>query len=442
MINYFTYNIKEHNIVWFKVPFTDDGSSFWSKLYVDFKQWVKYFLHFNYHFEAIPPLKEVVFLITTDNQNRALEPICSKMDSAIYSIIDTRQKNPFYPKKKWLSYSMLFVANLIITYCFSTREDKRRIAKEYKQIMPTIGVMKCTKDIFAHCSNVKLVVLANDHSAIHRSIIKLAPLYGIKTLYTQHCSIASHFPSLQFSYSFLDGEETFEKYKSIGDMRGTIYISGNPRFDKIAEYKSHKKSSEVVGIAINLLDDEAMVKCLCEQLLKDGYKLCVRPHPRQTLSYYDWYVENGIEISDSKTETPFEFAARVQVIIAGETGLHFDAAMMGVKSICYVFDGQPTKDWYSYIKNGLVQYAKSEQELLNILRVTTDKFGIGDIQLLRWYNAAYATKYEGRIGTQISEFIENSLHNTIDEFNRKYDYKKSDKSKKYLKMAYNLGSNE
>ena len=436
MINYLTYNIKEHNTVWFKVPFTDDGSSFWSKLYVDLKEWVKYLLHFNYHFEAIPPLKEVVFLITTDNQNRALEPIYSKMDSAIYSIIDTRQKNPFYPKKKWLNYSMLFVANLIITYCFSTREDKRRIAKKYKQIMPTIGVMKCTKDIFAHCSNVKLVVLANDHSAIHRSIIKLAPLYGIKTLYTQHCSIASHFPSLQFSYSFLDGEETFEKYKSIGDMRGTIYISGNPRFDKIAEYKSHKKPSEVVGIAINLLDDEAMVKCLCEQLLKDGYKLCVRPHPRQTLSYYDWYVENGIEISDSKTETPFEFAARVRVIIAGETGLHFDAAMMGVNSICYIFDGKPVIDWYSYIQNGLISYAKNIHDLSELLHQRMQHQCKENNNILRWYNAAYMTGQEGHIGEQIRDFIICVLQDRILDFDAKYGYQAINTQTSYTKMVY------
>ena len=430
-----TYNIKEHNIVWFKVPFIDNGDLFWRRLYSDFKSWIKFLLHFNYHFEELPKLNDVVFVYATDNNHRALEPIYSKLPSSLYSVLDLRKKNSFYPSVKYRHYAMLYLVNLINMYCFSSKKEKRIIANHYNDIMPTIGLLKCTEDIFHASSNIKLIVLANDHSPVQRSIIHLAPKYGVKTLYTQHCSVGYHFPSLQFSYSFLDGEETYEKYKDIGDMKGVIYISGNPRFDKIAEYKQYKVPSDIIGIATTFSDDEDVVRQLCESLIELGYKLCIRPHPGQTLLYEDWYQTKGIQVSNPKTETPFEFATRMKIIIAGETGIHFDAAMMGIRSICYRFDGKPLRDNYSYVKNGLITYARSEQEL-KIFLCQPGNYHYNN-NLLCWYNAAYGTKHEGHIGEQIRDFIVYSLNNQLSLFDTKYDYYTQDSNVLYEKKVYN-----
>lgn len=434
-MNYNTYNIKAHNIVWFKVPFVESGKSFWRRLFFDFKKWIKFLLHFNYRFDIIPLLNDVVFIIGTDNNQKALEPIYSKMDPLTYSIIDTRQRNPFYPLEKYRHYSMLYLVNLLFSYCFSTRNEKRRIANNYDEFMPTIGFMKCTEDIFTCNPNIKLVVMANDHSSIERSFVCLAPRYGIKTLYTQHCSIAYHFPALQFSYSFLDGEETYEKYKTIGNLKGTVYISGNPRFDHLIQYKRYNKESDIIGIAINLMDNEDEVKHLCEDLIALGYKLCIRPHPRQTLSYYDWYVEKGMDISNPKTESSFEFSARMRVIIAGETGLHFDAAMMEKPSICYIFDGKPAIDWYSYIKNGLIPYAKNEDELKAYLPKLMNNSSLNK-GILRWYNAAYQTEQDGHIGEQIKGFIISVLKNKQSEFDALYGYVTEYADENFTKKIY------
>ena len=105
----------------------------------------------------------------------------------------------------------------------------------------------------------------------------------------QHCSIGYHFPELHFTYSFLDGLETFEKYKRIGEISGVIFLIGNPRFDIISNYKNKKVKSGYIGIASNLLDDEQSIIRTCKYLIDNGYnRIYLRPHPNQELKKLSW----------------------------------------------------------------------------------------------------------------------------------------------------------
>ena len=190
----------------------------------------------------------------------------------------------------------------------------------------------------------------------------------------------------------------------------------------ISKYKETDVSdNQKIGIAISNLDDINIIKNLFLKLLSKGYsQLVVRPHPN-TIFDPTWYLDHGIEYSDSNNENPFEFIARMKVIIAGECGIHLDAAMMGVQSICYNTRNALPLDWYSYIKNGLTPYADNINELLVLLDNNADANKLLH-QKAKWYNAMYGSKYEGMIGAMLAEFIQCELMDDVCTFDKKYGF--------------------
>ena len=209
---------------------------------------------------------------------------------------------------------------------------------------------------------------------------------------------------------------------SIGPSKGSIYVLGNPRFDIISKYQTKKEVSSKIGIASNALDNEMVIKEICVRLLNEGFKdVTIRPHPGLPFDA-SWYLDRGIEYSDSNKEDPFSFLSRVGCVIAGECGIHFDAAMMGVKSVCYNMAGEDAIliDWYSYVKNGLIPYVANFDELMAWLKNL--KLNNRNQSKIQWYNAAYGTQYEGHIGEMLADFIHYERVGNIDGFDKKYGF--------------------
>ena len=149
--------------------------------------------------------------------------------------------------------------------------------------------------------------------------------------------------------------------------------------------------------------------------------IILRPHPCQEFKS-TWYSEHGISCSDSKVENPFEYLSHVDILISGESGIHLDAAMMGVCSICYSTSGEKPLDWYSYIKNGLITYAANMEELLALLSNKNADRQKSQQAKLRWYNAAYGTKHEGHIGEMLTDFLRHEQEGDIEGFDKKYGF--------------------
>ena len=112
----------------------------------------------------------------------------------------------------------------------------------------------------------------------------------------------------------------------------------------------------------------------------------------------------------------------MDIVIAGESGIHLDAAMMNVRSICYDISNTIPGDYYSYIKNGLVPYAASIEELFALIENEDADLYEGRQMKARWYNAAYGTQYEGHIGEMIADFIRHEQNNDIEGFDQKYKF--------------------
>lgn len=426
-----TYDIKEHNYIRYTsfLPI-DNPEGFWQMIFREIKNgigrrriWYIIQQIWNPFYKNCEPLNKVVFVPISGNNVRVMQPIWEKLDIGDYSILEYWNEK-YVPTKLVRFWSLVYILPLIRLYFNSTRDEKNLIRTYFEEFFYTMGWFVVLNKLLIH-HPIKLLVFSNDHCSCPRVLTKIAKELGIKTLYTQHCSVTERFPPLSFDYSFLDGLESYLKYLQAGFPQGKVYLSGNPRFDIMHQYKNIKINKKKIGIALNHHDDEKEIKSLCMSLLTRGYnQIVIRSHPDEKFDP-TWYMEHGIEYSDSNVENPFEFISRMKFIIAGECGIHLDATLMGIQSIYYNMSNEPPLDWYSYIRNGLVFYAGNIDELFNILSSDNSNYQENIRVKAKWYNAAYDTVHEGFIGDMMADFIRCELNNKIDFFDTKYGFKKT-----------------
>jgi hypothetical protein len=270
--------------------------------------------------------------------------------------------------------------------------------------------------------NVKVLVMANDHNDINRCLLFNALKKGIKTVYVQHASVKKGFPRLDFSYSFLDGQESLDKYLHAGKPNGEVYLSGGVRFDFLYD-KIVKRNEEVkkIGVAINMLDDFEKVKNLCLFLKEEGYNdLTLRPHPRYQHLDSEWLIKNNIAISNPKEESSFDFIANIDFMISNESAIHLDASIMHCPTVLYNMSNNQILDDYNFIKNNLVKLAENGKVLLNFIKNKNEIFL--NKEVLQYYNASSYSHLEGKLGETIAMFLNMLCQNNENQFDTKYGF--------------------
>lgn len=357
--------------------------------------------------------KEVLFISPTLNNQKAISPIVKKMNESTYMILDNYYS--FYPLALIYLYSLRYIFNFIVYYLSKGCEDRALIRYFFQDFFMTMGFYKVTNIFLKKNPCIKIIVFANDHIMQNLCLIHFARKYNIQTIYTQHASITDRFPSLQFSYSFLDGMESWDKYKKIGGAKGTVFLSGSPRFDIINTIKQKRNLKKRIGIALNIWDSNEIVMQLCTYIQSKCDKtIIVRPHP--ALEHKDWssFTDIGIILSLPSKENAFNFISDLDLLIANESSIHLDAALMNVPTILYNFSDNKIVDWYSYIKNGLITVAKSKEDVCKTIfelhRITINKTRV------QYFVASFGTIYEGKIGKHIAEFITCLLSNNERNF--------------------------
>ncbi len=434
-MSYLFYNIKKHNYIRFSSKFPETRE--WSFceicvfLWLNFKflivSIVKYRGRLRNSFIA-KPLSKVVVLSLTENQKKTTDPICRHLDAEQVSVISDNI-NEYVSRECVNIYSALYIINFAMTYLFSAKKQKKIIRQNVKEFYNTIGTIRVAEFLLRQ-NYVKLLVVANDHSMFYRAFIIAAKKYGIDTMYLQHASVTYRFPPLQFSYAFLDGEDALQKYRSAGNIEGDVYLCGSPRFDILKKYRS-RVEGVILGVTINLFDNESKIRDMLLFLKERGYtNIIVRPHPRKNIDF-DWYLNRKFCISNSKSELSFEFLSKISLLISGESGIHLDSALVGVKSICYNFsDYKDIEDWYSYHKNGLYPMVNDFESLLCEIQ----KNSVEEIskEKIVYYNAAYGLPIEGHVGEMLADFIQMFICGNLSDFDKKYCFEKGiDEIKRY-----------
>lgn len=353
-------------------------------------------LEFNY-----PKLGTVFYFEPSLNNRKSLEGTKKNIPDNL--IVSCPNYYHFFPEAWVYLYSCLHIFSFFKFYKSLNKEDSELVRFYFLDFVLSMGFKIVIDKCLQKNAQLKAIVMANDHLVIAMCLKDLASKYGIKTIYTQHASITERFPPLNFDYSFLDGTESFEKYEKIGNISGNVYLSGSPRFDEIYTIVPETVKEFTVGLAINSLDNILKVQNLCTSLIHKGFtRILLRPHPRME-KQIDWgsFINMGVKFSMPSEETSFHFLNRISCLISNESGVHLDAAMLGVPSIQYNLSEHGLLDWYGYVRTGLIPLASNNNELFYYLNHNKH---VKD-ELVRYYVASHRTQLQGRVGEVIGEYI-------------------------------------
>ena len=353
-------------------------------------------------------LGDVLFYAPELNNQRAILPIVENMPSDKYTFWKSTDD---LPKREIFLRSLLLLPLFIYLYLRSGNEDRKLIGSFSWDFMKASGVYKTLEKVLSRNPQLKMIVMASDQDIECRIMIDLAKKYHYKTLYVQHASVSEYFPALNFTYSFLDGMESYEKYLRCGNVSGNVFLSGGTRFDMFYKFKKVGKKYDV-GIAYNDVDDLEVIMRLC-MFIKDNYtsKIIVRPHVSFLINNPDYdfgiFTSQGFAVSNPLMEASYVFLSEIKVMVANESSIHLDAAIMGVPSIQYnMSKSEHLSDYYSYIKNGLT---KACEDVSDIVRLLSMGYTIPD-KTIRYYNASCNSIVEGSVGKMIAEFIHKDIY--------------------------------
>lgn len=245
----------------------------------------------------------------------------------------------------------------------------------------------------------RAVVFANDHNDDARAMLLAANKLNIPTIYIQHASVSTAFPPLEFSLSLLEGQDALDKYRECGQVQGQVKLIGMPKADKFLQHRNFRQSVKNIGVCGNLLDDYAALKGTVTALVQQfpELKITFRPHPGDTR---DFSFINGLgknaTLSNPKTEQAFEFLKAQDLLIAADSSIHLEAALLNIPGIYYRFgESNFTYDYYGYVQHQLIENASTPEALIRKIK----DYQIHRPEIYRkaaYYNATIGTEMEGK----------------------------------------------
>ncbi|MDZ7809372.1 MAG: hypothetical protein U5L11_03500 [Arhodomonas sp.] len=263
----------------------------------------------------------------------------------------------------------------------------------------------------------EIVLVSNDHNVANRSLVALARFKGIKTAYIQHASVSSIFPALGFDYSFLDGPAALHVYQQCENNRPSdaswpkqryVFLSGQKK--RLPSLRD-KASSGAIGLALNALDDPADIAALIKRLTDAGCQIRVRWHPgikgrsleplKKILEAYPQVAQ-----SDPSEESVGRFLEQVDMLVAGNSSIHLEAALARVAPIHFEMSASGTPDYYGYVEHGLSRHADNLEDLVDLVDgVLHDGQPALNPSAIRYYSATFDTEWHGREGELVAKHL-------------------------------------
>ncbi|MBK8905699.1 MAG: hypothetical protein IPM53_31240 [Anaerolineaceae bacterium] len=350
---------------------------------------------------------EKLFFAVHRNEHSALQPILeSFQNSKLLGVYEVGEKFPLF----WAYiYALSFFPLVIFRYFQETpemRETYRYVLDDY---WLAYGYYIYARQLLAN-KQPSVLVMANDHLMWTRALLQAARNEKVPTIYVQHASVTTNFPPLAFDYALLDGMEAAEKYAICGASSTRVYLVGIPKFDKYQKFINSFDKVNRVGVCVNPLNTPEDLSSLAEVLKQrvSELQIVLRPHPADTrlASWIAFAQGHGWQFSDGRTKTAVEFLSNVDAIIAGESNILLEAALMNVVPLYYDFFGQ-NMDWYGFQKNGLVTcYYEPDDVVKELLNLSSHKPDIR--HRAKRFCATIGTRYDGR-----SQFIASQLIESI-----------------------------
>ncbi len=266
----------------------------------------------------------------------------------------------------------------------------------------------------------KIVILSNDHNPEARTMIELCKYFGIKTAYVPHAGVSERFHSLDFNYSFLDGQHALDIYKNCDTRRSPTskvvskrlcFLVGNLR--KLSIDKAKSELCQKFGLAIKGTDNIEDVVNIIRKLASFAPVL-VRPHPSLKIFKYSQIIKKlslkDVEFSDPKTQPVSEFLGEVTILISGNSTLLLEAASAG-KNPVYLSDlSGGVHDYYGFVDKKITDYFESINDFVDCFADKNGSYKFApDRSGINYYWSSFGKPY----ASQEAQIISNYLHQIV-----------------------------
>ena len=376
---------------------------------------LKTFFKFRYFRIRNLPSNSICFCYGTINQKNALASVKNRIDRSDMVFIDIYVKGfdedsiVYFPVALSYLISLPFFPVLVWKYITATghvRESYRLAADHY---WFTYGHFLASR-IWLRIIKPSVIIVANDHLTYTRALVSAAKIEQIPTCYIQHASVTNKFPKLEFDYAFLEGEDALRKYAQY-NSKTKVFLTGMPKFDDYISSINNSDTVSRLGICTNPLDNDEVIDHLLYYLTSTlpNIEFSLRPHPGDMNRGGDFWQKmaskHETEISDSRNEYVFEYLNTVDAIIAGDSNILLEAAMLNVVPIQYKFSDK-LDDYYGFIESGLVAGFETEETLSQYLLEIYDRKPEDIRQKAKQYSSTIGTKYDGKSIKIVSSLIE------------------------------------
>lgn len=349
-----------------------------------------------------------LFLATSTNNMRALELIIDRVRKEKENIFVFNEQNTYrcFPRIMVLICSLRSCFRTILTIS-RLPPYERRIAGYYiSNIFLSTGYNHVCRKLLSKYRPFS-VIMTNDHVYNTKALALICEDLDIKTVYVQHASVSYAFPELHFSYSFLDGLDSFEKYTAEGKkVYGEAILLGALRYDKLSDYRLRRRYNKrnCIGISINKLDDSNKIVALCQNLLEKypNIILKIRSHPSIKRNPLDYECDRLL-FTRAKDEGIIDYLDSIDLQISGDSGVHFDALLGGVPSLAYNFSSFKYGDNYKYVEKQLVRYAENFQQVSQFIEENDESLPVPS--QIRFYDESYGKSYAGHSSEIVGNLI-------------------------------------
>lgn len=301
---------------------------------------------------------KIIFFAYANNEIKSMRPIQNKIDKS-YLVGQKKFKNDFPFFTSYL-LAICFIPVVLINFLFCKDPYIKRSFYYVFNGFCLAYAFAITLPIWLRKIQPKKIVISNQLSVYHRSLVASAHKIGIETVFMQHASVTDNHPPLtNFNTVLLEGKDSLEKYQKNGCNNLKIFLCGIPKSDKYFKFINEKNTVKNVGICTNGIDDINAYEKLINKVsqIKKLKNIYMRPHlaDRKFDKWQKIASNYGLKFSNSRTTNSFDFLCEVDLIISGDSNIHLEAATMNVSSI-YFDSSNLNLDWYGFRKNGLIDY--------------------------------------------------------------------------------------
>jgi hypothetical protein len=345
---------------------------------------------------------KIWFFAVSGNQERALRLVQEQIAGSIFCGINGHgdQQLPLLGAYLW---SLPFFPLVIWHYLKADQAQQAAFPYVADMIWFAYGYTLYCRRLLRRGRPIA-VVMANDHLVWTRALLHAAKAEGVRTVYLQHASVTEIFPPLAFDVALLEGEDAAETYRLRGPSTTQIHLVGIPRLDPHTADVNQRDNVAVVGVCVGARDRVEQFNRLAYGLSAalPGLSFILRPHPtdprlhawEEAAARLQWGFSRGA------VEDAFQYLKRVDLIIAGESNILLEAALLNVYPVYFDFSGEHL-DWYRFHQHGLVERYTDPAAVAQLIAEMRESGRPGVRERAHRWCATVGTEWDGR-STQLA----------------------------------------